>query len=57
MEERKNYKTRGMIFLLSSIFMVILWIFMSIIFWFLESLVGELSESLLIVKSFLNYLL
>lgn len=30
---------------------------MSIIFWFLESLVGELSESLLTVKSFLNYLL
>jgi|GEM_PF-2994801 len=57
MEERKNYKTRGMIFLLSSIFIVILWIFMSIIFWFLESLVGELSESLLTVKSFLNYLL
>lgn len=46
-----------MIFLLSSIFIVILWIFMSIIFWFLESLVGELSESLLTVKSFLNYLL
>ena len=57
MEERKNYKTLGMIFLLSSIFIVILWIFMSIIFWFLESLVGELSESLLTVKSFLNYLL
>lgn len=55
MEERKNYKTRGRLFLLSPIFIVILWIFMSIIFWFLESLVGELSESLLTVKSFLNY--
>lgn len=55
MEERKNYKTRGRLFLLSPIFIVILWIFMSIIFWFLESLVGELSEPLLTVKSFLNY--
>lgn len=57
MEETKNYKTKWILFLLSPLFVVILWILISLWFWTLWSLAGELSASVLVIKKFLNWIL